>query len=118
MRFAVLSGLFLCSQFVAAADWPQFRGPNAASTAAAVPAEWGKEKNVAWAAKIPGSGWASPVVVGDKVFVATAVTDPPFVPKDMMKGVMDPSSVPTPGGKAKPGPDMKIDWQVTKQVTM
>lgn len=112
MRLAVVSVVFCSAPLALAADWPQFRGPNAASTAASAPAEWGKDKNVAWTAKIPGSGWASPVVVGDKVFVATAVTDPPFVPKDMMKGVMDPSSIPGVGGKAKPGPDMKIDWQV------
>jgi outer membrane protein assembly factor BamB len=109
----VLLALLLSSSVLLAADWPQFRGPNAAATAAtAPPDEWAKGKNVAWTAKIPGSGWASPVVAGDKVFVATAVTDPPFIPKDMQKGVMDPSSVPTPGGKAKAGPDMKIDWQV------
>lgn len=107
-----LLALLLSSTALLAADWPQFRGPNAAGTAPALPAEWAKDKNVAWTAKIPGSGWASPVAVGDKVFVLTAVTDPPFVPKDMMKGVMDPSSTPNPGGKAKPGPDMKIDWQV------
>jgi outer membrane protein assembly factor BamB len=99
----------------AAADWPQFRGPTGGGTAdkATVPDEWGKDQNIAWTAKIPGSGWAQPVVVGDKVFVATAVTDPPFVPKDMMKGVMDPTSRPDPTAKApKPGPDMKIDWRL------
>ncbi len=104
--------LLLSSAPLLAADWPQFRGPNASGTAAAaVPAEWGKDKNVAWTAKIPGSGWASPVVVGDTVFVATAVTDPPVTPKNMQQGVMDPSSIPLPG-KPKPGPDIKIDWQV------
>ncbi len=104
--------LLFSSSVLLAADWPQFRGPNGASTSAtAPPAEWGKNKNVAWTAKIPGSGWASPVVVGDKVFVATAVTDPPFTPKDMQQGVMDASSIPLPG-KPKAGPDMKIEWQV------
>ncbi|MGL4424237.1 MAG: PQQ-binding-like beta-propeller repeat protein, partial [Gemmataceae bacterium] len=104
--------LMLLSASLSAADWPQFRGPNAAATATAITTEWGKDKNIAWTAKIPGSGWASPVAVGEKVFVLTAVTDPPFIPKDMMKGVMDPSSIPTPDGKPKPGPEMKIDWQV------
>ncbi|MGL4421960.1 MAG: hypothetical protein ACRCZF_14935, partial [Gemmataceae bacterium] len=104
--------LLLLSGSLSAADWPQFRGPNAAATATAITTEWGKDKNIAWTAKIPGSGWASPVAVGEKVFVLTAVTDPPFIPKDMLKGVMDPSSIPTPDGKPKPGPEMKIDWQV------
>ena len=92
--------------------WPQFRGPNASSTTAAkLPTEWSADKNIAWTTKIPGSGWAQPVVVGDKVFIATAITDPPFLPKDMMKGVMDPSSTPDPKSKEpKAGPDMKIEW--------
>jgi outer membrane protein assembly factor BamB len=108
---ALLTLMFLTAPLLAA-DWPQFRGTNAASATTSAPTEWAKDKNIEWTAKIPGSGWASPVVVGDKVFVATAVTDPPFVPKDMMKGVMDPSSRPDPDGKPKAGPDMKIDWQV------
>lgn len=113
MRFALLlCALTSLGPTVWAADWPQFRGPSAASTAAVtLPDEWSKDKNVAWTAKLPGSGWAQPVVVGDKVFVATAVTDPPVTPKDMTKGVMDPSSIPLPG-KPKAGPDLKIDWQV------
>lgn len=96
------------------ADWPQFRGPNGGSTTAGrVPDEWAKDKNIAWTAKIPGTGWAQPVVIGDKVFVATAVSDPPFVPKNMLAGVSDPSSRANPDErKAKPGPDVKIDWQL------
>jgi outer membrane protein assembly factor BamB len=60
-----------------AGDWPQFRGPHgsATSTDRDLPAEWGPDKNVAWKVKVPGYGWSSPVVWGDKVFVTTAVTD-------------------------------------------
>ena len=98
----------------AAADWPQFRGPNGSSTApTSVPDEWAKDKNLAWTAKVRGTGWAQPVVIGDRVFVATAVSDPPFVPKNMMQGVMDPGSAPDPKAKGpKPGPDVTIDWQL------
>jgi outer membrane protein assembly factor BamB len=58
-------------------DWPQFRGPGGSGVAAAhsVPLEWGKDKNIAWKIKLPGYGWSSPVVWGDKVFVTTAVSD-------------------------------------------
>jgi outer membrane protein assembly factor BamB len=59
------------------ADWPQFRGPNGSATSAEtrLPAEWGPDKNVAWKTKLPGYGWSSPIVSGDKVFVTTAVSD-------------------------------------------
>ena len=59
------------------ADWPQFRGPNglAATTDTEGPTGWGTAKNVAWKTKIPGYGWSSPIVWGDKVFVTTANSD-------------------------------------------
>src|SRR5262245_42852386 len=60
-----------------AADWPQFRGPNGSATTAetGLPVEWGTDKNVAWKADVPGYGWSSPIVWGDKVVVTTAVSD-------------------------------------------
>jgi outer membrane protein assembly factor BamB len=62
---------------VHADNWPGFRGPNgsAVSDEPALPSEWGKDKNVAWKVAIPGYGWSSPVVWGDKVFVTTAISD-------------------------------------------
>jgi outer membrane protein assembly factor BamB len=58
-------------------EWPQFRGPGGTGVAAGpqFPLEWGADKSVAWKANLPGYGWSSPVVWGDKVFVTTAVTD-------------------------------------------
>ncbi|MBV6499064.1 MAG: Outer membrane protein assembly factor BamB [Prosthecobacter sp.] len=52
----------------AAADWLQFRGPNASavSTEAQAP---GPKVAIDWKAELPGRGLSSPVVVGDKVFV-------------------------------------------------
>jgi outer membrane protein assembly factor BamB len=60
------------------ADWPQFRGPQASGveTSRAVPTEWNLEsgRNVRWKTTIPGLAHASPVVWGDRVYVATAVS--------------------------------------------
>ncbi len=55
-------------------NWPQFRGPEASniSTGTNFPIEWGNEKNLLWKRKIPGKGWSSPIVWGDKIFVTTA----------------------------------------------
>lgn len=57
-------------------DWSQFRGPNADAHAegAKTPLDWSDTKNVQWKVKVPGLGWSSPVVVGDQIFLTTAVT--------------------------------------------
>ena len=59
-------------------NWPQFRGPDGAATVAddpALPETWSATENVAWKAAIPGLGWSSPIVWGDRVFVTTVVAD-------------------------------------------
>ncbi len=59
-------------------DWPQFRGPNSDGHAvgtAACPMEWSETKNVLWKTDIAGLGWSSPVVVGNQVFLTTAVRE-------------------------------------------
>ncbi|MBO0700906.1 MAG: hypothetical protein J2P46_21100, partial [Zavarzinella sp.] len=64
MRLAVLFafGLTIVPAAGRAADWPQFRGPNGSAVAddKPLPTEWGKDKNVAWTAQVPGYGWSSP----------------------------------------------------------
>lgn len=54
--------------------WPQFRGPGGSAVAdgATLPVEWSATKNVAWSADVPGNGWSSPIVAGQRVFVTTA----------------------------------------------
>lgn len=74
---AVCSLVVLCVSTVARAeDWPRFRGPTGqgVSTEQKVPTEWAADKNVAWKTPIPGEGWSSPIVWGDRVFV-TCATD-------------------------------------------
>jgi outer membrane protein assembly factor BamB len=53
-----------------AADWPQFRGPNASGVAeeSNLPVEFGPETNVVWKTPVP-LGNSSPVVVRDKIFL-------------------------------------------------
>jgi outer membrane protein assembly factor BamB len=66
----------LSSALLAADNWPQFRGPQSDGVAATkIPSQWGTDSNVQWKVKIPGLGWSSPIVCGDKVFVTTAITD-------------------------------------------
>ncbi len=58
-------------------EWPQFRGPGSTGTAPddpRLPTTWSPTKNVAWATPIPGTGWSSPVVAGNLVFLTAALT--------------------------------------------
>lgn len=54
-------------------SWPQFRGADArgVSTNANLPDRWSATQNVEWKTAIPGRGWSSPVVWGDRVFLTT-----------------------------------------------
>ena len=55
--------------------WPQFRGRDSAGVAdeSSLPTRWSASDNVVWAAELPGRGWSSPIVWGDRVYVTTAV---------------------------------------------
>jgi outer membrane protein assembly factor BamB len=71
-------------------NWPQFRGDQANGLAAvpSLPLEWSADKNVAWKAAVPGTGWSQPVVWNGKVFLTTAVSPGQKKPdpKDMSPG--------------------------------
>ena len=62
---------------VLAENWPQFRGPSGqgTSTETNLPVKWSATENVAWKTPIPGEGWSSPIVWGDRVFVTAATDD-------------------------------------------
>lgn len=58
---------------VAATDWPWWRGPTRDGVAKQTPPlTWSATQNVLWQAPVPGRGHGSPIVVGDRVFLATA----------------------------------------------
>jgi outer membrane protein assembly factor BamB len=58
-------------------NWPRFRGPTGqgVSSEQSVPLEWSATNNLAWKTAIPGQGWSSPIVWGDRVFVTSATDD-------------------------------------------
>ena len=74
--------LFLClwwgqaCQSVLAEIWPQFRGPGGMGHTAAegLPVAWSETSNIAWRTPIRGTGWSSPVVFGDQIWLTTAVS--------------------------------------------
>ncbi len=75
--FAAAVGLTASAALAPAADWTQFRGTDGTgvSSEKSLPTEWSADKNVAWKVSVPGVAWSCPIVVGDKVFVTTAVAD-------------------------------------------
>ena len=60
---------------VAAGDWPGWRGPEGTgiSSEKDVPLKWSAKENVRWRSELPGPGNSSPIVWGNRVFVAQAV---------------------------------------------
>jgi outer membrane protein assembly factor BamB len=64
-----------CSPAFADSHWPQFRGPDSrgVSEEKDLPDTWSTTENVAWSVEIPGLGWSSPIVWGDRVFLTTTL---------------------------------------------
>lgn len=58
-----------------AQDWPQFRGPgsNGVAPNANPPLEWSETNNILWKIQTPGRGRSSPVILGDRIFLTTAL---------------------------------------------
>jgi outer membrane protein assembly factor BamB len=73
-RAAVLLLSLAAAVSLAAADWPQWRGPsfNGSSPETRLPEKFSATENIAWAVPMPGAGAGTPVVLGDRVFVSTA----------------------------------------------
>jgi len=63
-----------------AAQWPRFRGPgsNPIAENPNLPLSWSKTENVEWVADVPGVGWSSPVVWGNRIFFTAATSDKPM----------------------------------------
>jgi outer membrane protein assembly factor BamB len=77
--------LFLFTALASSSDqWPQFRGPQSTGVAddPNLPDTWSTTRNVVWKTEIPGSGWSSPVVWGDRIFLTSVIsTVAPEAPK-------------------------------------
>ena len=76
LPFAVLSALFAAAP-VAAADWPQWRGPHGdgVSGETGLPLHWSEDSGVLWKQPLDGPGSSSPAVAAGAVFVTTQEGD-------------------------------------------
>ena len=70
-----IASLLFCAGSGRGAEWPQWRGPEGQghSSATGLPSTWSETENVLWKTPIPGRGWSSPVIEGDRLWVTTAV---------------------------------------------
>ena len=59
----------------AGAHWPQWRGPfgTGAALHAKPVTQWSETENVRWKVDLPGTGHATPIVWGDRIYVQTAI---------------------------------------------
>src|SRR5215471_8053552 len=67
-----------CSTLPLGADenWPQFRGPSAGvADGPSLPEEWNTNKNVVWKTDVPGRGWSSPIVWGERIILTSVVNE-------------------------------------------
>jgi outer membrane protein assembly factor BamB len=65
------------SRLALAADWPEFRGPGGQghSVSQNVPLTWSETEHITWNTPIPGSGWSSPSVAGNQIWLTTATEE-------------------------------------------
>lgn len=112
--------LFLISSCQQKHNWSQFRGPesNMVPSSQNLPEEWGVDKNIKWTADLDGTGWSSPIVWGDKVYITSTFPEkvnpvpertpsqgpPPQGGQGPQQGqVPQPGQNPQPGQGQRPG---------------
>ncbi len=97
-------------------NWPQFRGANSegVATNGHLPTTWSTNENVAWKTAVPGQGWSSPVVWGDKIILTSVVKDGDVEPPK--KGLYFGGERPTPSTNTHHWMVYAYDWKSGKQV--
>ncbi len=96
----------LAASATAQENWPRFRGPEASGVAQddpRLPDTWDQTTNVEWKTVIPGWGWGSPIIWGDRVFVSAVHSDDEY---ELPKGGLY-----NGGGRGEP-PDSVHHWMV------
>src|SRR5207249_11274964 len=117
MRTRLLVGLVLAwpplTNLQADDHWPQFRGSQAGvADGKGLPETWSTTKNVVWKIDIPGSGWSSPIVWGDRIFLTSVLRE--GKPEEPTKGLY------FGGNRLQPPSDVHrwmvfcIDWATGK----
>jgi len=73
----VIAVLFVLFCNLPASNWPHMRGPDARGhgETKTLLTRWSETKNVMWKTSIPGTGWSSPVVYDNQIWLTTATEE-------------------------------------------
>ncbi len=83
-------------QAQSSAHWPQWRGPFFNGMARGdAPSVWTDTSNVKWKTEIPGRGFSTPAIWGDRIFVTTAI------PTGKAAPAPSPAAEPAQGGQRR-----------------
>jgi outer membrane protein assembly factor BamB len=112
LLFVVMLFTFSTSRLRADNNWPQFRGSSAGVAEGALPDEWSTTKNVIWKADVPGRGWSSPILWGDRIFLTTVVRDGSW--EEPKKGLYFGGDRPKPSSDPQHWIVLCLDWKTGK----
>lgn len=72
--FLILLSILNCHNQAYGQNWPCWRGPNSDGTSSEtnLPVKWDSVTNVLWKIVLPGTGYSSPIVWNDRLFLTTA----------------------------------------------
>lgn len=74
LQMITITFLLLLMNNASLADWPEFRGPDKQGVVTTnLPVQWSSAENILWRQELPGQGWSSPVVVGEKIYLTSAI---------------------------------------------
>ncbi|MEW6128963.1 MAG: PQQ-binding-like beta-propeller repeat protein [Acidobacteriota bacterium] len=76
-HLAMLLILLFINPVFAQTNWTQFRGAGSLGVATDdpnLPDKWSATENVVWKTDISGTGWSSPVVFGDSIFLTSVIS--------------------------------------------
>lgn len=85
-------------QAQSSAHWPQWRGPFFNGMARGdAPSVWSDTSNIKWKTEIPGRGFSTPAIWGDRIFVTTAIP----IGKPAATPTPDPANQQSQGGRRR-----------------
>jgi outer membrane protein assembly factor BamB len=99
-------------------DWPQFRGHenNMIATGTNYATEWSDSLNVAWTQNLSGTGWSSPIVCGDRIFITSAFLEKAAPTEAKPAQVPPPPPAPAPGTPQSPPTPQPEDNSYTQEI--
>ena len=101
---------------LAQTNWPQFRGEQSLGVATNLnlPTTWSPTQNIAWKAAVPGFGWSSPIVWGDKIFLTSVLREGDVEPP--RKGLYFGGERPTPSKDPQHWMVYAFDWSTGRKL--